>query len=83
MPKDHGIGASTKRREDVRFLTGRGSYTDDIAIAGQAHAVFVRSQVAHGRIRRSTPARPQRCRACWPSSPARISRMWAATLRGG
>jgi carbon-monoxide dehydrogenase large subunit len=50
MPKDHGIGASTKRREDVRFLTGRGSYTDDIAIAGQAHAVFVRSQVAHGRI---------------------------------
>ncbi len=51
MPKDHGIGASTKRREDVRFLTGRGNYTDDIAIAGQAHAVFVRSQVAHGRIR--------------------------------
>jgi carbon-monoxide dehydrogenase large subunit len=51
MPKDHGIGASSKRREDVRFLTGRGAYTDDIAIAGQAHAVFVRSQVAHGRIR--------------------------------
>jgi carbon-monoxide dehydrogenase large subunit len=51
MPKDHGIGASTKRREDVRFLTGRGNYTDDIALAGQAHAVFVRSQVAHGRIR--------------------------------
>ena len=51
MPKDHGIGASTKRREDLRFLTGRGSYTDDIAVAGQAHAVFVRSQVAHGRIR--------------------------------
>jgi carbon-monoxide dehydrogenase large subunit len=51
MPKDHGIGASTKRREDLRFLTGRGSYTDDIVVAGQAHAVFVRSQVAHGRIR--------------------------------
>ena len=51
MPKDHGIGASTKRREDIRFLTGRGAYTDDIALAGQAHAVFVRSQVAHGRIR--------------------------------
>lgn len=51
MPKDHGIGASTKRREDIRFLTGRGAYTDDIAVAGQAHAVFVRSQVAHGRIR--------------------------------
>lgn len=28
MPKDGGIGASTKRREDVRFLTGKGRYTD-------------------------------------------------------
>ena len=51
MPKDHGIGASSKRREDVRFLTGRGRYTDDINLRGQTHAVFVRSQVAHGRIR--------------------------------
>ena len=51
MPKDHGIGASTKRREDVRFLTGKGVYTDDMNIAGQAHAVMVRSTVAHGRIK--------------------------------
>jgi carbon-monoxide dehydrogenase large subunit len=51
MPKDGGIGASTKRREDVRFLTGRGRYTDDINLRGQAHAHFLRSQVAHGRIR--------------------------------
>ena len=50
MPKDHGIGASSKRREDIRFLTGRGNYTDDITIHGQAVAVFVRSNVAHGRI---------------------------------
>lgn len=50
MPKDSGIGAPMKRREDIRFLTGRGVYTDDMKIAGQAHAVFVRSQVAHGRI---------------------------------
>ncbi|WP_420858281.1 xanthine dehydrogenase family protein molybdopterin-binding subunit [Marivivens marinus] len=50
MPKDTGIGASTKRREDVRFLTGRGKYTDDIQLTGQAHAAFVRSQVAHGEI---------------------------------
>ncbi|PKP67754.1 MAG: carbon monoxide dehydrogenase, partial [Alphaproteobacteria bacterium HGW-Alphaproteobacteria-5] len=50
MPKDHGIGASSKRREDVRFLTGQGRYTDDINLARQTHAVFVRSQVAHGRI---------------------------------
>ena len=51
MPKDHGIGASEKRREDVRFLTGLGTYTDDIAVAGEAHAVFVRSQVANGVIK--------------------------------
>ena len=50
MPKDDGIGAATKRREDVRFLTGKGRYTDDINVAGQAHVYFLRSQVAHGRI---------------------------------
>ena len=50
MPKDHGIGASTKRREDLRFLTGAGNYTDDINIRGQAYVHFLRSDVAHGRI---------------------------------
>jgi carbon-monoxide dehydrogenase large subunit len=50
MPKDHGIGAATKRREDVRFLTGAGRYTDDINIAGQAYVHFLRSDVAHGKI---------------------------------
>ncbi|MBE0552230.1 MAG: xanthine dehydrogenase family protein molybdopterin-binding subunit [Rhodobacteraceae bacterium] len=50
MPKDSGIGAASKRREDVRFLTGRGVYTDDLKIQAQAHAVMVRSAVAHGRI---------------------------------
>jgi carbon-monoxide dehydrogenase large subunit len=51
MPKDHGIGASQKRREDVRFLTGRGRYTDDINLPGQAYVAFVRSQVAHGILK--------------------------------
>ncbi len=50
MPKDGGIGASTKRREDIRFLTGAGRYTHDIDLRGQAHVVFLRSNVAHGRI---------------------------------
>ncbi|WP_116598458.1 xanthine dehydrogenase family protein molybdopterin-binding subunit [Primorskyibacter marinus] len=50
MPKDHGIGASSKRREDVRFLTGTGNYTDDINARGQAYVHFLRSDVAHGRI---------------------------------
>ncbi|MEM9010432.1 MAG: xanthine dehydrogenase family protein molybdopterin-binding subunit [Pseudomonadota bacterium] len=50
MPKDNGIGASLKRREDVRFLTGKGKYTDDINVAGQTYAYFLRSTVAHGRL---------------------------------
>ena len=54
MPKDgdikSGIGASSKRREDVRFLTGNGNYTDDINIRGQAYVFFLRSDVAHGTL---------------------------------
>jgi len=50
MPKDHGIGASPKRREDVRFLTGAGNYTDDINVYGQAYVHFLRSDVAYGKI---------------------------------
>ncbi|HFQ15633.1 MAG TPA: xanthine dehydrogenase family protein molybdopterin-binding subunit [Rhodobacteraceae bacterium] len=52
MPKDGGIGDATKRREDVRFLTGSGHYTDDINLPGQAHVAFLRSDVAHGRLNR-------------------------------
>jgi carbon-monoxide dehydrogenase large subunit len=51
MPKDHGIGASSKRREDVRFLTGEGNYTDDINVRGQAYVYFLRSDIAHGTLK--------------------------------
>lgn len=51
MPKDTGIGAPTKRREDIRFLTGKGRYSDDIKTYGQAAAVFARSTVANGIIK--------------------------------
>ncbi len=51
MPADGGIGASTRRREDVRFLTGQGNYTDDINIHNQAHVFFLRSDMAHGKIK--------------------------------
>ena len=46
-----GIGASLKRVEDRRFLTGRGNYTDDINRPGQAYAWILRSPHAHARIR--------------------------------
>ena len=50
MSKDQGIGASPLRREDVRFLTGNGRYTDDINVYGQVHVWFLRSDVAHGKL---------------------------------
>ena len=45
------FGKSIKRREDPRFITGRGSYTDDLKLAGLTYAAFVRSPHAHARVR--------------------------------
>ena len=45
------IGESMKRKEDERFLTGNGQYTDDITQAKQKYAVFVRSPHAHAVIK--------------------------------
>jgi carbon-monoxide dehydrogenase large subunit len=46
------IGSSIKRREDPRFITGHGHYTDDLKLPGMTYAVFVRSPHAHARIRK-------------------------------
>ena len=46
------LGASIKRREDPRFITGKGNYTDDLKLAGLTHAVFVRSPHANAKIRK-------------------------------
>ena len=51
MPKDSGIGAATRRREDARFLLGSGRYSDDIVLLNQTYAVFARSEVANGIIK--------------------------------
>ncbi len=45
-----GIGAPVRRVEDARLITGRGTYADDVNVAGQARAYFVRSPYAHARI---------------------------------
>jgi aerobic carbon-monoxide dehydrogenase large subunit len=45
-----GIGASVKRKEDIRFITGKGHYVDDFNHPGQAYAYFVRSPHAHATI---------------------------------
>src|SRR4029077_15827704 len=48
---EQGIGASVQRKEDFRFLTGRGTYTDDINRHGQTHAYILRSPHASAKIR--------------------------------
>jgi carbon-monoxide dehydrogenase large subunit len=45
------IGQAVKRREDYRFLTGAGQYTDDVQLANQTYACFLRSPHAHAKIK--------------------------------
>ena len=45
------IGESLRRKEDYRFLTGAGNYTDDITMEAQSYAIFVRSPHAHANIK--------------------------------
>jgi carbon-monoxide dehydrogenase large subunit len=52
-----GIGASVKRKEDHRFITGAGRYTDDINRPGQAYAYFLRSPHAHATIKKIDTAK--------------------------
>ncbi len=47
---ENGIGVSVRRKEDSRFLIGKGNYTDDINVVGQTHAVFVRSPHGHATL---------------------------------
>ena len=46
-----GIGAAVRRKEDQRFITGKGHYTDDISRPGQSYASFIRSPHAHATIK--------------------------------
>jgi carbon-monoxide dehydrogenase large subunit len=46
-----GIGASVVRKEDKRFITGKGRYVDDIKLLGMTHAHFIRSPHAHAKVK--------------------------------
>ena len=46
-----GIGAAVRRKEDFRFITGQGQYTDDVVRPGETRAVFVRSPHARAKIK--------------------------------
>ena len=53
------IGQPVRRKEDQRLLTGKGRFSDDFSLPGQAYAVMVRSPYPHARIR-SVDAQPAR-----------------------
>src|SRR3569833_4043907 len=46
-----GIGARVVRKEDKRFITGKGRYVDDIKLVGLTHAHFIRSPHAHAKVK--------------------------------
>src|SRR5262245_17613079 len=50
-PAERLFGKAIKRREDPRFITGRGQYVDDVKLPGTVYAAFVRSPHAHARIK--------------------------------
>jgi carbon-monoxide dehydrogenase large subunit len=54
------IGQPLRRKEDHRLLTGKGRFTDDFSLAGQAYAVMVRSPYPHARILQVDGARAKR-----------------------
>ena len=78
---DTGIGARVKRKEDHRFITGKGRYTDDINLKHQTYAYFVRSPHAHATIKSIDASRGAWRRRAWsPCSPART---WPHDKIGG
>src|SRR5882757_3317496 len=50
-PEVGGMGHSIKRKEDPRFLRGRGNYVDDVQLPGMLHMDIVRSPFAHAKIK--------------------------------
>ncbi|MGY4471773.1 CO/xanthine dehydrogenase Mo-binding subunit [Bradyrhizobium sp. LB9.1b] len=49
--REQGVGASVRRKEDARFLEGKGEYLADLQVPGMAEVAFLRSPVAHAHIR--------------------------------
>ena len=81
-----GIGASVRRKEDHRFLSGRGNYTDDINRPGQLHAVIRRSDRPHARLlrhrHRGGEGRARRGRGLSPAPTSRPTASAACPAAG-
>jgi carbon-monoxide dehydrogenase large subunit len=58
-PEVHGVGHRIKRKEDDRFIRGKGTYVDDVKLPGMLHMAILRSPVAHARIRNIDTSRAE------------------------
>ena len=79
-PEIGGMGHSVKRKEDPRFIRGKGEYIDDVNLPGQLWLDIVRSPYAHATIKGIDATEALKILASSPSSPARI---WRATSSTG
>ena len=78
-----GIGARLLRKEDDRYMCGTGQFVGDIKLAGQVEAAFVRSPVAHGRLRRVHIPPALRDRVFWSGDLADVKPIRAVTALAG
>ena len=78
---NQGIGASVRRKEDKKFITGKGRYTDDINRNGQLFAHFIRSDVAHANIKNIDISAAAKCKVSLPFTPERTSQLMALAGR--
>ncbi|HZR46004.1 MAG TPA: aerobic carbon-monoxide dehydrogenase large subunit, partial [Candidatus Manganitrophaceae bacterium] len=81
-----GMGHSIKRMEDPRFIRGKGSYVDDIQMAGMLYLDIVRSPYAHAKIKRIDPSRamaiPGVLSVITGETLAKYNLHWMPTLMG-
>jgi carbon-monoxide dehydrogenase large subunit len=63
----HGLGHSLRRKEDDRFIRGKGTYVDDVQLPGMLHMAVLRSPLAHARSSRARRSLPWWRRT--PTSP--------------
>ena len=70
VPPLSPIGQPLRRREDERFLTGAGQYTDDVVMPHQTYAAFLRSPYAHARIKSINLEAAKKAPGVVRSSPA-------------
>ena len=81
VQKSAGMGHSMKRKEDPRFIRGKGNYVDDVVLPGMLYMDIVRSPYAHAKIKKiDTDEGARRSPACSRSSPART---WPSTTCTG